>query len=113
MPHYHANGMGDFVGAIEPDDIHVYDICPACGDLKLPDSELCSRCTAKRRADEASEAQDAKTAPEREKWRAFYRDMVDNHGWTVEDIWRDCIRRREERGDPVKPRFWSPWSIGE
>ena len=54
-----ASAMGDFTDAIEPDDDHIYDICPVCGDLKLPESALCGECSARKQAEARAAKRDA------------------------------------------------------
>lgn len=107
----HASSMGNFADAIEPDDVHIYDICPRCGDLKSPDHELCIECAAKQRADEQSAKADARDIPIRDMWHQYYQERMERDGWTTLDVRRDCIRRRIERGDPPRPHFWSEKSI--
>lgn len=107
----HAAAMGNFTDAIEPDDVHVYDICPICHDLKSPDHETCIECAARMQAEEQSAKADAHDIPIRDGWHRFYQEMVEWYGWTTRDIIRHMRQVRKERGDPVKPRFRSESSV--
>ena len=112
--------MGDFTDAIEPDDDHVYDICSGynterygpCGDLKLPKSAYCLRCSGRQLADRMEAEWDAENLQRRAAGHAFYCRMVEENGWTPADIARHAIDERARRGDPSRPRFWSGTSIG-
>ena len=114
--HIRARTPGHFVGGVEMDEYTEYDICPGlpdepCGAIKQVQSDLCITCTAKRRARETERRLAEQADAQRLEWHRFYRERMATEGWTPLDCWRDAQERRIERGDPVKPRFWTERSI--
>jgi hypothetical protein len=80
----HAYRIGDIPDAVEMDD-YDYDICPDCGNLKLPESQRCNACAARATAvarEQAIQAEKSEAMLERHRRLRAARKM----GFDIETL---------------------------
>jgi len=113
------HGTTDFADDF-PDDLeYKCDWCEerlpdgrVCGNRKRKTAKMCNDCRSRTRTEERIKEEDAKLDAVRVPAHQFYQEKR-AQGWTVEQIIQHINEEREKRGDPIRPRFWSSWSISE
>jgi hypothetical protein len=104
--------MGEFIGAITAPDEEA-TLCPECGGAMHRNSHLCIYCNGAEVGERQAVEWLEENEPRKLEQHNWYRERMEQDGWTIRDVLQHTIAERKRRGDPARPRFWTGTSIGQ